>query len=61
MAEVKTYDDFLTGEVFGYIVKNVAGAEVESCWGFYGEEDIPYAVDCAKQIIDGMLNAKVVV
>jgi hypothetical protein len=34
--EVKTYDQYLRGEVFGYILKNASGEEVDSCWGYYG-------------------------
>lgn len=37
-AEVETYDQYLTGEVYGYIITDDEGEEVESCWGFYGEE-----------------------
>ena len=34
-AEVKTYDQFLTGEVYGYVVEETN----DSCWGFYDIED----------------------
>ena len=37
MNEVHTYDDYLTGNVYGYITRcNQCGAELDSCWGFYG-------------------------
>jgi hypothetical protein len=36
IAEVSTYDDYLTGSVYGFIVKNEDGDELDSCWGFYG-------------------------
>jgi len=32
--EVKTYDDFLTGNVYGYIIEYPDGDE-DSCWGYY--------------------------
>ncbi len=35
--EVKTFAQYLEGDVYGYIVE-VDGEEVESCWGFYGRE-----------------------
>jgi hypothetical protein len=35
--EVKTYDDYLTGEVYGYEVLK-GGETVDSCWGFYGRD-----------------------
>jgi hypothetical protein len=37
--EVKTYDDYLTGNVYGYIVEDKDGERVDSCWGFYPEEN----------------------
>jgi len=34
-AEVRTYDQYLTGDTFGYkITKD--GEEIDSCWGYYG-------------------------
>lgn len=47
-AETETFDDYLTGNVYGYVVsKNVSPPdtdeddieweEIESCWGFYGD------------------------
>lgn len=37
--EVKTYDDYLTGQVFGYEVVGRDGETLESCWGFIGDID----------------------
>jgi len=42
-AEVETYDDYLTGQVFGYVVytKDEDGDEdesLDSCWGFFGQD-----------------------
>ena len=45
--EVKTYDQYLTGDVYGYKVFKVSECslghehkeEVDSCWGFYGEDE----------------------
>ena len=34
-AEVKTYDTYLRGEVFGYTVRDGKNDVVDSCWGFY--------------------------
>jgi len=36
--EVETYDQYLRGDVYGYIIKDSNGVEQESCWGFYGED-----------------------
>jgi hypothetical protein len=45
--EVKTYDQYLTGDVYGHKIFKVTECElghehkeeVYSCWGFYGEEE----------------------
>ena len=37
LAEVQRYDQYLTGDVWGYVIEDSASHEVESCWGFYGE------------------------
>lgn len=58
-SEVSTYDDYLTGQVYGYIVKGEDGEDLDtlddSCWGFYGLEDVrsegkSAAEHCAKEI-----------
>jgi hypothetical protein len=37
-SEVETYDQYLKGDIWGYIVKDQDGNNVDSCWGFYGYE-----------------------
>jgi hypothetical protein len=37
LTEVQTYDQYLTGDVWGYVIEDSKGNEVDSCWGFYGE------------------------
>ena len=45
--EVETYDQYLTGDVYGYRISKVTECElghehkeeVDSCWGFYGEDE----------------------
>jgi hypothetical protein len=34
--EVKTYAQYLEGDVYGIIITDPDGEEVDSCWGFYG-------------------------
>ena len=36
-AEVVEYDHYLTGNVYGYMVKSAAGEILDSCWGYYGD------------------------
>lgn len=46
-AEVKTYDQYLTGDVYGFVLEqkkdcgscgHIEKEQVDSCWGFYGDE-----------------------
>jgi len=50
--EVKEYDDYLTGSVYGYTIEpkdENKGIECgDSCWGYYGYDSISYMVDEAK-------------
>ena len=52
-AEVKTWDEYLSGEVYGYEITDSQGNNIDSCWGFYG--DIDYCVSQAKNYIDSIL------
>ena len=36
-SEVSCYDDYLTGNIYGFIVEDEEGAHVDSCWGFFGD------------------------
>jgi len=36
--EVKTYDQFLQGDVWGYAIEDDEGNHLDSCWGFFGRE-----------------------
>lgn len=38
LAEVETYDQYLTGDVWGYQLYNEDGEEGDSCWGFFGDD-----------------------
>jgi hypothetical protein len=35
-SEIDVYGDYLNGSVYGYVLKDDKGEEVDSCWGFYG-------------------------
>lgn len=34
--EVETYDQYLRGEVYGFVLFDEDEKEIDSCWGFYG-------------------------
>jgi len=36
--EVETYDQYLTGDVWGYIIENEEYDIYNSCWGFFGRD-----------------------
>jgi len=44
-SNVTVYDQYLTGDVYGYVIKNADCEEIDSCWSFYGEEHIDQEVD----------------
>lgn len=43
---VETYDDYLRGNVYGFMIRNPDGEEVDSCWGFLGD---PLKSGCREQ------------
>lgn len=45
MGEVETYDQFLSGDVYGYTVEDGGGEAVKSCWGYYGIESAESAAN----------------
>ena len=46
--EVEQYDKYLTGDVWGIMVEDNLGDEIESCWGYLGYD---FAVSCADEIV----------
>lgn len=37
--EIEIMNHYLNGDVFGYIIKDGTGKEIDSCWGYYGAAD----------------------
>ena len=35
-SEIEQYDQYLRGEVYGYVVEDAKGEHLDSCWGFFG-------------------------
>lgn len=39
--EVMEYNNYLTGECFGWVMRDTAtGENVDSCWGYYGDKQV---------------------
>ncbi len=51
-AEVSVYSQYLSGEVYGFIIKNPRGKEIDSCWGFYGYKSQKEMVEDCNATID---------
>jgi hypothetical protein len=50
--EVKTYDQYLTGEVYGFQIEDPDGEEIDSCWGYYGDPEESGLMDEVRATID---------
>lgn len=37
--EVQTFSDYVSGAVYGYVVEDENGNQIDSCWGFIGDYD----------------------
>jgi hypothetical protein len=35
-ADVETYSQYVSGDVWGFVIEDAEGEEVDSCWGIYG-------------------------
>ena len=51
--ELKTWSQYLEGDVYGYVVTRPDGEHDDSCWGFYGLE---YATQEAKEALDACIE-----
>jgi hypothetical protein len=57
VGEIKTLDDYLTGNVYGYVVEDPHGETVDSCWGFYGDpHEDDYVIQEAKSAAEAWLE-----
>lgn len=44
--EIEEYSAWCTGDVYGYVIEDENGNELDSCWGFYGQD---YAIESARE------------
>lgn len=38
IAEVEAYDQYIRGNTFGFVLEDEEGDEIDSCWGFLGDD-----------------------
>lgn len=51
-AELAEYGAWCEGEVFGYTVTDPDGNEIDSCWGYYGDDELPYVRERIAEAIE---------
>lgn len=61
--EMEIYDQFVRGEVYGYVIEDEYGEEATDvdlcgCWGFFGDEGKKELLQRAKRDIDSYLERK---
>jgi len=56
--EVEVYDNYLTGEVYGFRIEDADGEEVESCSGYYGDSGKEDMIKECKSLIDYYIQKK---
>lgn len=47
---VETWNQYLSGDVYGVVVEDPSGEQLESCWGFYG---LDYAIGEGRSMAEG--------
>ena len=46
--EIETYSAYASGAVYGYrVFEGDSDEETDSCWGYYGDDEIPYMLEAA--------------
>lgn len=51
----KSIGAWMWGDVYGWVVEDEEGDQVDSCWGYYGDEEIDYMISEAKGNIDSYI------
>lgn len=49
--EVETFNQYLSGDIYGFQIEDEKGTHLESCWGFYG---LDYCFEEAKEIAESL-------
>lgn len=49
---IEIWNQYLSGQVYGFQVEDADGEQIDSCYGFYGDEGVEQAIADAKGTID---------
>jgi len=52
---IDTWNDYLSGNIYGYVIEDAAGEHIDSCWGYYGEYEAGALAE-ARSIVDHLTN-----
>lgn len=55
--DVDTFGDYLSGDVYGWSVTGPDGERGDSCWGYYGDSEWPYMLQCGREAVDCTIEA----
>jgi hypothetical protein len=53
--ELEAYDQYLRGDVYGYVIEDADGIEVDSCWGYFGFQ---CAKDSANEVVEELMESR---
>ena len=51
----KSIGAWMWGDVYGWSIEDEEGDNIDSCWGYYGDEEIDYMISEAKNNIDSYI------
>lgn len=53
ISEIKAYDNYIQGNVYGYVIEDQEGNNFDSCWGY---DDYDYMIKECRDIIDSIVD-----
>ena len=56
--EIEIFDSCCRGEVYGFVVEDEEGEEIDACGGYYGDDGMGYAISEAKGCVDHELERR---
>lgn len=54
-ALIASWNDYLSGNIYGYMLEDGDGQEGGGCWGFYGDVDKSGVIEQARAEVDGQI------